>query len=77
MIVDTPLVLALTDPSIVGAFAGTTLMVARYGQNTIKEIDVARNRFEQSGIEVKGVIFNAMEKKASSSYGYYSYTYSQ
>ncbi|MEZ9436785.1 polysaccharide biosynthesis tyrosine autokinase [Vibrio atlanticus] len=76
VIVDTPPVLAVTDPSIVGAFAGTTLMVARYGQNTIKEIDVARNRFEQSGIEVKGVIFNAMEKKASSSYGYYSYTYS-
>ncbi|MEZ9316566.1 polysaccharide biosynthesis tyrosine autokinase [Vibrio lentus] len=78
VIVDTPPVLAVTDPSIVGAFAGTTLMVARYGQNTIKEIDVARNRFEQSGIEVKGVIFNAIEKKSSSSYGYgyYNYVYS-
>ncbi|MGF1814884.1 polysaccharide biosynthesis tyrosine autokinase [Vibrio splendidus] len=78
VIVDTPPILAVTDPSIVGAFAGTTLMVARYGQNTVKEIDVARNRFAQSGIEVKGVIFNAIEKKASSSYGYgyYNYTYS-
>jgi len=76
IIVDTPPVLAVTDPSVVGAFAGTTLMVARFGQNTIKEIDVARNRFEQSGIEVKGVIFNAIEKKSSSSYGYYSYSYS-
>ncbi|WP_146448636.1 polysaccharide biosynthesis tyrosine autokinase [Vibrio kanaloae] len=78
VIVDTPPVLAVTDPSIVGAFAGTTLMVARYAQNTVKEIDVARNRFEQSGIEVKGVIFNAIEKKASSSYGYgyYNYAYS-
>ncbi|CAV17246.1 polysaccharide biosynthesis tyrosine autokinase [Vibrio atlanticus] len=78
VIVDTPPILAVTDPSIVGAFAGTTLMVARFGQNTIKEIDVARNRFEQSGIEVKGVIFNAIEKKASSSYGYgyYNYAYS-
>ncbi|MEZ8239331.1 polysaccharide biosynthesis tyrosine autokinase [Vibrio splendidus] len=78
VIVDTPPVLAVTDPSIVGAFAGTTLMVARFGQNTIKEIDVARNRLEQSGIEVKGVIFNAMEKKASNSYGYgyYNYAYS-
>ena len=78
VIVDTPPVLAVTDPSIVGAFAGTTLMVARYGQNTIKEVDVARNRFEQSGIEVKGVILNAIEKKSSSSYGYgyYNYAYS-
>lgn len=63
VIFDTPPVLAVTDPSIVGAFAGTTLMVARFGQNTAKEIDVARSRFQQSGIEVKGVIFNAIEKK--------------
>ncbi|MCC4237781.1 polysaccharide biosynthesis tyrosine autokinase [Vibrio anguillarum] len=78
VIIDTPPVLAVTDPSIVGAHAGTTLMVARFGLNTAKEIDVARNRFEQAGIEVKGVIFNAVEKKASSSYGYgyYNYAYS-
>ncbi len=76
VIIDTPPVLAVTDPSIVGAIAGTTLMVARYGQNTVKEIDVARSRFEQAGIEVKGVILNAIEKKASSSYGYGYYNYS-
>jgi tyrosine-protein kinase Etk/Wzc len=76
VIIDTPPVLAVTDPSIVGAFAGTTLMVARFGVNTVKEIDIARNRFEQSGIEVKGVILNATEKKASSYYGYGYYNYS-
>ncbi|HAS6019513.1 TPA: polysaccharide biosynthesis tyrosine autokinase [Vibrio vulnificus] len=76
VIIDTPPVLAVTDPSIVGALAGTTLMVARFGQNTVKEIDVARSRFEQAGIEVKGVILNAIEKKASSSYGYGYYNYS-
>lgn len=77
VIIDTPPVLAVTDPSIVGALAGTTLMVARFGMNTVKEIDVARNRFEQAGIEVKGVILNATEKKASSyyGYGYYNYAY--
>ncbi|MFL7771982.1 polysaccharide biosynthesis tyrosine autokinase [Proteus terrae] len=76
VIVDTPPVLAVTDSSIVGALAGTTLMVARFGMNTVKEIDVARNRFEQSGIEVKGVILNATEKKALSYYGYGYYNYS-
>ncbi|WP_275723443.1 polysaccharide biosynthesis tyrosine autokinase [Vibrio sp. Vf1514] len=76
VIIDTPPVLAVTDPSIVGALAGTTLIVARFGMNTIKEIDVARNRFEQAGIEVKGVILNATEKKASSYYGYGYYNYS-
>ncbi len=77
VIIDTPPVLAVTDPSIVGALAGTTLMVARFGMNTVKEIDIARHRFEQAGIEVKGVILNATEKKASSyyGYGYYNYAY--
>ena len=76
VIIDTPPVLAVTDPSIVGAIAGTTLMVGRFGQNTVKEIEVARHRFEMAGIEVKGFILNAVEKKASASYGYGYYNYS-
>lgn len=76
VIIDTPPVLAVTDASIVGALSGTTLMVIRFGMNTVKEIDVARHRFEQSGVEVKGVILNATEKKASSYYGYGYYNYS-
>jgi tyrosine-protein kinase Etk/Wzc len=76
VLIDTPPVLAVTDPSIVGALAGTTLMVGRFGMNTVKEIDVARHRFEMAGIEVKGFILNAVEKKASASYGYGYYNYS-
>ncbi|PMO42640.1 tyrosine-protein kinase [Vibrio sp. 10N.222.52.B12] len=75
VIIDTPPVLAVTDPSIVGAIAGTTLMVARFDQTTSKELEVARSRFKQSGVEVKGVILNAIEKKAASSYGYGYYNY--
>jgi len=76
VLIDTPPVLAVTDPSIVGALVGTTLMVGRFGQNTVKEIEVARHRFEMAGIEVKGFILNAVEKKASASYGYGYYNYS-
>ncbi|MUK67949.1 polysaccharide biosynthesis tyrosine autokinase [Aliivibrio fischeri] len=76
VLIDTPPVLAVTDPSIVGALAGTTLMVGRFDQTSAKEIDVARHRFEQAGIEVKGFILNAVEKKASSTYGYGYYNYS-
>ncbi|OED56341.1 tyrosine-protein kinase [Aliivibrio fischeri] len=76
VLIDTPPVLAVTDPSIVGALAGTTLMVGRFDQTSVKEIDVARHRFEQAGIEVKGFILNAVEKKASSTYGYGYYNYS-
>lgn len=76
VLIDTPPVLAVTDPSIVGALAGATLLVGRFGQNTVKEIEVAKERFERAGIEVKGFILNAVEKKASSTYGYGYYNYS-
>lgn len=78
VVIDTPPILAVTDPAIVGAMAGTTLLVGRFGQNAVKEIEVTRNRFEQSGVEVKGFILNAVLRKASSSYGnygYYNYSY--
>ena len=73
VIIDTPPILAVTDPAIVGGHAGTMLLVTRFGQNAIKEIDYARQRFEQNGIDVKGVVFNGVVKKASNAYGYYGY----
>lgn len=75
VLIDTPPILAVTDPSIVGPLVGTTLMVGRFGQNTVKEIGVAKDRFERAGIEVKGFILNAVEKKACSTYAYYNYSY--
>jgi len=75
ILIDTPPVLAVTDPSIVGALAGTTLMVGRFDQSTAKEVEVALHRFDMAGIEVKGFILNAVEKKASSTYGYGYYNY--
>ncbi|MBB1399453.1 polysaccharide biosynthesis tyrosine autokinase [Pseudoalteromonas sp. SG44-8] len=73
VIVDTPPILAVTDPAIVSAHTGTTLLVTRFGQNHIKEIELTRNRFEQNGTDVKGVVFNGIVKKASNAYGYYGY----
>ena len=75
IIIDTPPILAVTDPGVIGALAGTTLMVARFDQSTVKEIEIAMNRFEMAGVEVKGCILNAVERKASSSYGYGYYNY--
>ncbi len=73
VIIDTPPILAVTDPAIVGAHTGTTLLVTRFGQNHLREIELTRNRFEQNGIDVKGVVFNGVVKKASNAYGYYGY----
>lgn len=79
IILDTPPILAVTDAAIIGNYAGTTLLVARFEQNTAKELEVSIKRFEQSGVVVKGCILNGVVKKASSYYGYgyshYGYSY--
>ncbi|HHD2839572.1 polysaccharide biosynthesis tyrosine autokinase [Klebsiella quasipneumoniae subsp. quasipneumoniae] len=80
IIVDTPPILAVTDAAVIGRYAGTTLIVARFEKDTVKEISVSMKRFQQSGTIVKGCILNGIVKKASSYYGYgynyYGYSYS-
>lgn len=76
VIIDTPPILAVTDAAIVGRHAGTSMMVTRFGLNPAKEIELANRRFEQNDIQMKGVIFNGVVKKASAyNYGYYNYEY--
>lgn len=79
VLIDTPPILAVTDASIIGKLAGTSLMVARFETNTLREIEISYRRFAQNGIEVKGVILNAVVRKAANAYGYgydyYSYGY--
>ncbi len=77
VLIDTPPILAVTDAAIVGRHVGTTLMVARYAVNTLKEVETSLGRFEQNGIQVKGVILNSIFRRASGyqDYGYYEYEY--
>lgn len=79
VLVDTPALLAVTDAAIVGRLVGTTLLVARFAATAAKEIEITQRRLEQNGIEVKGAILNAIEKRAAGyyggSYGYYQYSY--
>ncbi|HDV9415557.1 TPA: polysaccharide biosynthesis tyrosine autokinase, partial [Raoultella ornithinolytica] len=70
VVLDTPPILAVTDAAVIGNYAGTTLLVARFELNTAKEIEVSVKRFEQAGVSVKGCILNGVIKKASSYYGY-------
>ena len=76
VLIDTPPILAVTDAAIVGRHVGTTLMVALYAVNTLKEVETSLSRFEQNGIQVKGVILNSIFRRASGyqDYGYYEYT---
>lgn len=75
IIIDTPPILAVTDAAVIGHQAGTSLLVVRFGLNQAREVALAKQRFEQNGVEIKGAIFNAVERRASGyySYGYYEY----
>lgn len=75
ILLDTPPILAVTDAAIISCHAGTSLLVARFEVNTLKEIEVSIRRFEQNGTEIKGVILNAIMKRAASYYGYGNYNY--
>lgn len=79
IIIDTPPILAVTDAALVGRLAGTNLIVTRFGLNPVKEVELTVQRFRHNGIEIKGAIFNAVQKKASAygygNYGYYQYEY--
>ncbi|TNV21254.1 polysaccharide biosynthesis tyrosine autokinase [Buttiauxella sp. B2] len=75
VIVDTPPVLAVSDACIAAKYAGTTMLVARFQKNTLKEIETSAKRFEQNNLTISGVIFNGMEKRASNYYEYGSYAY--
>ncbi|WDL83949.1 polysaccharide biosynthesis tyrosine autokinase [Aeromonas bestiarum] len=78
VIVDSPPILAVTDAAIVGQHVGASLLVARFAKTAVKEVEVAIRRFEQNGVAIKGILLNAIEKKASSyygNYGYYQYSY--
>jgi len=75
VIIDTPPILAVTDAAVIGHHAGTSLLVARFGLNKARELALAKQRFEQNGVSLKGAIFNAVERRTSgySTYAYYKY----
>lgn len=79
VIVDTPPVLAVTDAELVARLASTTLLVARFGKTSAKEIEKSVKRLLQTGVQVNGAILNDIVKSASlyynSGYSHYDYGY--
>ena len=81
IIIDSPPILAVTDAAIIGRMVGATLMVIKAGLHNKRELDQSIKRFSQSGVAIRGFIFNDMPL-SSSRYGYghkygkYVYQYS-
>ncbi|PWN54583.1 polysaccharide biosynthesis tyrosine autokinase [Abyssibacter profundi] len=81
VIIDTPPILAVTDPAIIAAELDSLFLIARAGQTSMYELRESKQRLERGGSTVKGVVINGMtihlarESHYGSGYGYYSYEY--
>ncbi|WP_233847545.1 polysaccharide biosynthesis tyrosine autokinase [Paraburkholderia sp. HD33-4] len=78
VIVDTPPVLAVTDSTLIGKYAGTTLLVVRHGRQPLHEIIETAKRLRNGGVAMRGVMLTDVPQEAAflgSGYqgGYYGY----
>ncbi len=69
VILDTSPVLVATDAAVLAAFASIAFLIVFSGQTKAGEVIESTRRLEQSGVHVKGVIFNGM-KPHTGRYGY-------
>jgi tyrosine-protein kinase Etk/Wzc len=63
IVIDTPPILAVTDATIIGHHVDTSLLVVRFGMNQSREVELALHRFRQSGVDIRGVVFNGTEQR--------------
>lgn len=79
VLIDTPPVLAVSDTQVLAPQAGTLFLVARADVSTLGELQESAKRLKQSGVAVRGVIFNDVNT-SKRRYGYgtgYGYKYSR
>src|ERR1700761_720250 len=78
VIVDTPPVLAVTDSTVIGKYAGTTLLVVRHGRHPLNEVMETAKRLRNGGVGLRGVLLTDVPQEGAflgSGYqgGYYGY----
>ncbi len=71
VIVDSPPVLAVTDPVLIGKHAGATLMVLRHGRHSAAELRESARQLASAGVTLDGLLLTDVPQRGSS-YGAYS-----
>ena len=74
VIIDTPPVLAVTDPAIIGQKVGLSLMVIKHLATTRAEVLSSIKILDTGGVRITGAILNQFDAKASR-YGHYGHKY--
>lgn len=76
VLIDTPPVLAVSDTQVLAPHTGTLFLLARAEVTTLGELHESAKRLGQSGVSVKGVVFNGLDTSRQR-YGGYGYKYSR
>ena len=71
IIVDTPPILAISDPAIVAPYMDGLLLVVRMGKNRRAVVERAREMIDAHGIRLYGVIVNDVDYTTDAYYGAY------
>jgi tyrosine-protein kinase Etk/Wzc len=71
VLIDTPPILAVSDPLIIASQVGAVFLVARAGETVIGEINESVKRLDKASNAVKGVVLNDLKVRP----GRYGYSY--
>ncbi len=76
IVIDTPPILAASDPIIMSRFADKVLMVSRYDKSIEGQVSYAAKQMNKANIQVDGIVLNDVQQGLMSKYSYnYSYAY--
>ncbi|WP_417808804.1 polysaccharide biosynthesis tyrosine autokinase [Thioclava sp.] len=76
IVIDSPPVLAVTDPVIIGRSVGATIVIARHMETMAGELRAVQAAFDAAGAQIKGAVLNSFKAGASDGYsGHYHYHY--
>lgn len=75
VIIDSPPVLAVTDPVVIARYVGASIMVVRHMETVAGEVEAVQKAFESARATLTGAILNGYKAEAGSRYGGYHYNY--
>ncbi|MCO4167517.1 hypothetical protein L1M14_09520 [Actinobacillus suis] len=68
VIIDTPPVLSASDAAIIGRYAGTAILVGRFGETTRPELEATLQHFARTGVKLNGFVLNCTKPTANNRY---------
>ncbi len=75
ILIDSPPALVVSDAAVLGRMVGASFLVAREAQSTLGEIEEAHKRLAQSGVQVKGLLYNDIQPRTRAYGNKYGYRY--